>query len=40
LANHANELIHKVYEREKVDDIVPWAGKVEEAMEAAFNPKK
>jgi len=40
LVNHANELIHKVYEREKVDDLVPWMGKIEEAMDAAFDSKK
>jgi integrase len=24
LVNHASELIHKIYQREKVDDVMPW----------------
>jgi hypothetical protein len=24
LVNHASDLVHKVYQREKVDDVVRW----------------
>ena len=39
LVNHANELIHRIYEREKVDDLLPWRGKVDKAMDMAFSPQ-
>jgi integrase len=28
LVNHASELIHKIYQREKVDDVMPWCDAV------------
>jgi integrase len=28
LVNHASELIHKIYQREKVDDVMKWRDKV------------
>jgi integrase len=39
LVNHGNELIHRIYEREKVEDLMPWTGKIDEAMEMAFSPQ-
>lgn len=29
LVNHASELIHKIYQREKVDDVVKWRDAVQ-----------
>jgi integrase len=29
LVNHASELIHKIYQREKVDDVMKWRDKVQ-----------
>lgn len=28
LVNHASELVHKIYQREKVDDVKPWCDAV------------
>jgi integrase len=28
LVNHASELVHKIYQREKVDDVMPWCDAV------------
>jgi len=36
LVNHASGTVHRIYVREKIDDLIPWTGKIAEAINVAF----
>jgi integrase len=36
LVNHANELVHRIYVRERIEDMIPWSGKIGDAINVAF----
>jgi hypothetical protein len=39
LVNHSSELIHQVYQRDKVDDVAPWRDAVQFPVTNARTPK-